>query len=82
MFSVGENVFLLTIFEGCRKLFQVLVQWVVFHTLVLIIVLKELLEVSMEPEKRVSRSAFLLILLEIGVLLWVSSVIWLQLRGG
>lgn len=57
---------------------QVLVQWVVFHTLVLDLVLEQLLEVSMEPEERVGRSAFLFILLEIGIFLWVSSVIWLQ----
>jgi len=57
-------------------LLQVLVQWVVFHTLVLDLVLEQLLEVSMEPEERVGRSAFLFILLEIGIFLWVSPVIW------
>ena len=55
-----------------------LVQWVVFHTLVLVIVLKELLEMGMEPEERVCWATSLLILLEVCVFLRVSSVVWLK----
>ena len=59
-------------------MFKVLVQWVIFHTLVLFIVLKELVKMLMEPEERVSGAAFLIFLLEVGVFLRICSVVGLQ----
>lgn len=52
-----------------------LVQWVIFHTLVLVFVLQKLVEVLMKPEKRVCWSTLLVILLEVDVFLRIGPVV-------
>lgn len=60
------------------ELLEVNVEWVVFHTLVLVVILQELIEELVEPDKRISWSTLLVFLLEICVFLRVCSVVWLN----
>ena len=59
---------------------EMLIEWVIFHTLVLFVVLKKLVEMLMEPEERVSGTTFFVFLLEVSVFLRICPMIGLNIN--